>query len=54
MKPLKWTSHADLAICRSMEVDRREYLDHRIPNGTPLENYRFYIDSVWQMFEAAR
>jgi len=19
-------------------------LDHRIPNGTPLENYRYYVD----------
>jgi len=25
-------------------------LDHRIPNGTPLENYRFYIDKVWEIF----
>lgn len=24
-------------------------LDHRIPNGTPLENYRFYIKSVWEI-----
>ena len=24
-------------------------LDHRIPNGTPLENYKFYVDKVWQM-----
>jgi len=31
-------------------------LDHRIPNGTPLENYRFYIQKVWEMMdrEAAR
>lgn len=29
-------------------------LDHRIPNGTPLENYRFYIDTVWQMLEPNR
>jgi hypothetical protein len=21
-------------------------LDHRIPNGTPLDNYRFYVDSA--------
>ena len=27
-------------------------LDHRIPNGTPLENYRFYIKKVWEMLEA--
>jgi len=20
-------------------------LDHRIPNGTPLENYRYYVDT---------
>jgi hypothetical protein len=26
-------------------------LDHRIPNGTPLENYRFYVDKVWKIFE---
>jgi len=26
-------------------------LDHRIPNGTPLENYRFYIQKVWEMIE---
>jgi uroporphyrinogen-III decarboxylase len=24
-------------------------LDHRIPNGTPLESYRFYIQKVWEM-----
>jgi len=26
-------------------------LDHRIPNGTPLENYGFYVDKVWEIFE---
>ena len=26
-------------------------LDHRIPNGTPLGNYRFYIEKVWEMLE---
>lgn len=26
-------------------------LDHRIPNGTPLQNYRFYIDKVWEILE---
>ena len=25
-------------------------MDHRIPNGTPLENYRFYIQKVWEIF----
>jgi hypothetical protein len=25
-------------------------LDHRIPNGTPLANYRFYIEKVWELF----
>lgn len=31
-------------------------LDHRIPNGTPLENYRFYIKKAWEILnrEAAR
>ncbi len=24
-------------------------LDHRIPNGTPLANYRFYIEKAWQI-----
>jgi uroporphyrinogen-III decarboxylase len=24
-------------------------LDHRIPNGTPLSNYRFYLDKVWEI-----
>lgn len=24
-------------------------LDHRIPNGTPLDNYRFYIQKVWEI-----
>ncbi len=24
-------------------------LDHRIPNGTPLANYRYYIDTMWQI-----
>jgi len=26
-------------------------LDHRIPNGTPLENYRYYIQKVWEIIE---
>jgi hypothetical protein len=26
-------------------------LDHRIPNGTPLENYRFYVEKVWEIME---
>jgi len=24
-------------------------LDHRIPNGTPLENYRFYLKTAWEI-----
>jgi uroporphyrinogen-III decarboxylase len=24
-------------------------LDHRIPNGTPLANYRFYVAKVWEI-----
>jgi hypothetical protein len=24
-------------------------LDHRIPNGTPLENYRYYVRKVWEI-----
>jgi hypothetical protein len=27
-------------------------LDHRIPNGTPLENYRFYLREMWRLLEA--
>ena len=26
-------------------------LDHRIPNGTPLANYRFYIEMTWQIMD---
>jgi uroporphyrinogen-III decarboxylase len=26
-------------------------LDHRIPNGTPLENYRFYIQKAWEIID---
>lgn len=26
-------------------------LDHRIPNGTPLDNYRFYVSTVWEMIK---
>ncbi|MEO2006671.1 MAG: uroporphyrinogen decarboxylase family protein [Candidatus Poribacteria bacterium] len=26
-------------------------LDHRIPNGTPLDNYRFYVDKAWEIME---
>jgi hypothetical protein len=26
-------------------------LDHRIPNGTPLENYRFYIEKTWEIIK---
>lgn len=31
-------------------------LDHRIPNGTPLENYKFYIQKSWEILnrEAAK
>jgi hypothetical protein len=31
-------------------------LDHRIPNGTPLANYRFYVEKAWEIMdrEAAR
>lgn len=28
-------------------------LDHRIPNGTPLANYRYYIRKVWELLDAA-
>ncbi len=24
-------------------------LDHRIPNGTPLENYKFYLQAAWEI-----
>jgi len=27
-------------------------LDHRIPNGTPLENYRYYIKAIWELLES--
>lgn len=27
-------------------------LDHRIPNGTPLQNYRFYVNKVWEIIES--
>jgi hypothetical protein len=26
-------------------------LDHRIPNGTPLENYRFYVAKAWEIMD---
>jgi hypothetical protein len=26
-------------------------LDHRIPNGTPLANYRFYVRKAWEIME---
>ena len=26
-------------------------LDHRIPNGTPLANYRFYVERAWEIME---
>ena len=26
-------------------------LDHRIPNGTPLENYRFYVRKAWEILD---
>jgi hypothetical protein len=26
-------------------------LDHRIPNGTPLEHYRFYIAKAWEILD---
>jgi uroporphyrinogen-III decarboxylase len=29
-------------------------LDHRIPNGTLLEHYRFYLQKVWEIMERER
>jgi uroporphyrinogen-III decarboxylase len=29
-------------------------LDHRIPNGVPLENYKFYIEKAWQIINRNR
>ena len=26
-------------------------LDHRVPNGTPLENYRYYVRRAWEIME---
>ena len=26
-------------------------LDHRIPNGTPLENYKFYVSTMWEIID---
>ena len=26
-------------------------LDHRIPNGTPLANYKFYLEKAWEIME---
>jgi uroporphyrinogen decarboxylase len=26
-------------------------LDHRIPNGTPLDHYRFYVQKAWEIME---
>ena len=26
-------------------------LDHRIPNGTPLDSYRFYVDTAWEIMK---
>lgn len=26
-------------------------LDHRIPNGTPIANYRFYVQKAWEIIE---
>jgi hypothetical protein len=26
-------------------------LDHRIPNGTPLANYRFYVEKAWEILD---
>lgn len=26
-------------------------LDHRIPNGTPLENYRYYVETAWRILD---
>ena len=26
-------------------------LDHRIPNGTPIAHYRFYIEKVWEIMD---
>jgi hypothetical protein len=29
-------------------------LDHRIPNGTPLDHYRFYVEKAWEIMERER
>ena len=26
-------------------------LDHRVPNGTPLASYRFYMQKAWEIME---
>ena len=26
-------------------------LDHRVPNGTPLENYRYYVRTAWEIMD---
>ena len=26
-------------------------LDHRVPNGTPLANYQYYVKKVWEIFD---
>jgi hypothetical protein len=26
-------------------------LDHRIPNGTPLDHYRFYVRTAWEIMK---
>jgi hypothetical protein len=28
-------------------------LDHRIPNGTPLANYRFYVNKAWEIMDGS-
>jgi len=28
-------------------------LDHRIPNGTPLANYRYYVQRMWELMDGA-
>ena len=29
-------------------------LDHRIPNGTPLEHYSYYVQKAWEMIDRSR
>lgn len=54
MTKLKWKTHAELEHKLPPMIKTGGCilaLDHRVPNGTPLNNYRFYVRKIWEIIQ---